>query len=158
MKKISILTYPNKILLEKAKKVEFPLASETKALIARMTEAVITAKGLGLAAPQVGQSLRLCIVLEIDETKKNGQIINTHVLINPKITAFSKKTTVMEEGCLSFPDKYFRLSRPESVKVRYLNEQGEKCKIKARGIMARTIQHEIDHLNGILLIDYMKKS
>ncbi|MCX6765885.1 MAG: peptide deformylase [Candidatus Moranbacteria bacterium] len=145
---LAILKYPHPLLRRKAIKIKNPLEPQIQALIPRMIEAMKKGNGLGLAAPQVGKSLRLCIV---------GEEKKVYVLINPSIKSCSRKKVFMEEGCLSFPGKFFLISRPEAVKVRYLDETGKKAKIKAQGLLARTLQHEIDHLDGILVIDRAKK-
>lgn len=144
-----IIKYPAKILREKTKKVKDPLDPEIQKLITQMIETLREAKGLGLAAPQIGKSLRLCAV-----DYEN----NLYILINPKIVSYSRNRVMMEEGCLSFPGKFFQIERPEKVKVRYLDEKGKSGKIKADGILARALQHEIDHLEGILVIDKTRKS
>lgn len=146
---LKIIKYPAKILREKTKKVKDPLDPEIQKLITQMIETLREAKGLGLAAPQIGKSLRLCTV-----DYEN----NLYVLINPKIVSYSRNRVMMEEGCLSFPGKFFQIERPEKVKVRYLDEKGKSAKIKADGILARALQHEIDHLEGILVIDKTRKS
>ncbi len=145
---LPIIKYPAKILRRKAKKIKDPLAPEIQKLIQDMTETLRQAQGLGLAAPQMGKSIRLCVV------EFEGKL---YVLINPKIINFSKSKIIMEEGCLSFPKKYFLIERPEKVKVMHLDEKGKRSKIKADGILSRIIQHEIDHLNGILIIDRINK-
>lgn len=147
MTKLKIIKYPAKILRQKAKKITNPLNPEIQKLIKNMIETLHGARGLGLAAPQVGKSLRLCIV------ENEGSL---YIMVNPKITAKSKKRTILEEGCLSFPKKFLRIERPEEVKVRFLDEKGKQVKIKARSLFARAIQHEVDHLDGKLFIDYKK--
>jgi len=148
MTKLKIRKYPNKILQQKAAKIKDPTDSKIKNLIPRMIEAMKENNGLGLAAPQIGESLRLCIIEE-------GGVL--YVLINPKIASKSKKQILLEEGCLSFPGKFFPIKRAEKVKVRYVNDKGVKSKIKAEGLLARALQHEIDHLDGILMINRVKK-
>jgi peptide deformylase len=151
MKILPILKYPNKILRERAKKIKDPLDPEIQKLILEMTASMRSANGLGLAAPQVGKSLRLCIIEEKNGPQENGGRL--FILINPVIKAASKKKVLIEEGCLSFPGKFFPIMRPEKIKVRFLDENGKSCKIKADGLLARAIQHEIDHLDGVLIID-----
>ncbi len=145
---LPIIKYPAKILRQKAKKIKDPSDPEIQKLIQNMTETLRKAQGLGLAAPQVGKLLRLCIV-EFEN--------KLHILINPKIINFSKSKIIIEEGCLSFPKKFFPVERPEKMKVMYLDEKGKRSKIKTDGILSRIIQHEIDHLNGVLIIDKIKK-
>lgn len=137
------------ILREKTKKIKDPLDKEIKSLIESMLETMRSANGVGLAAPQIGKNLRLCVIEE-------GGV--TYVLINPQITAHSKTKIVAEEGCLSFPGEFFQISRPEEVKVRYIDENGASRKLKAYGLLGRALQHEIDHLDGILIVDRIKKS
>ncbi|HBO16928.1 MAG: Peptide deformylase [Candidatus Moranbacteria bacterium GW2011_GWE2_35_2-] len=145
---MEILHEPNPILRKKAKKIKNPLDKEIQELIPQMIETMRAAKGLGLAAPQIGKSIRLCVIEE------SGIL---YVLINPQIKSTSMEKIITEEGCLSVPGKWIPIERSDEIKVRYLNEKGEKCKIKARGLLARAFQHEIDHLNGILIIDKKQK-
>lgn len=141
---MKIITHPNPILNQKAAKVKNPQDEKIQKLIPEMLKTMRENSGMGLAAPQVGESLRLCLV------EFQGEV---YVLINPKITAHSKELDYSEEGCLSFPKKFIPVNRFSKVQIRYLNERGEKCKIKARGLLARAFQHEIDHLDGILFIN-----
>lgn len=140
---MKIVTYPDPILDKKAEKIKNPLDKEIQALIPEMLDTMRKNNGLGLAAPQVGKSLQLCII------EYQGKIFT---LINPKITSHTKELESCEEGCLSFPGKFIPVKRFTTVQVRYLNEKGEKCKIKAHGLLARAFQHEIDHLAGIVFI------
>jgi peptide deformylase len=148
MKKLELNLYPAPVLKIKAAKIKDPLDAEIQKIIPEMIQVMKKQNGVGLAAPQVGLSVRLCLVQEDDRT---------HVLINPQITAKSTKKIMMEEGCLSFPGTFYPITRPENVKVRFLDEAGLEKKLKAGGILARAIQHEIDHLDGILIIDRAKK-
>ena len=141
---MEILTYPNPILERKAKKIKNPLDPKIQELIEEMIQTMRENNGIGLAAPQIGKSIRLCVIGE------NGKFF---ALINPKITSSSKDCEIADEGCLSFPGKFIPISRFSKVQVRYLNEKGEKSKIKADGLLARALQHEIDHLNGELFIN-----
>lgn len=145
---MKILHEPNPILRKKAEKIKNPLDKEIQELIPQMINTMHAAKGLGLAAPQIGKSIRLCIIEE------SGIL---YTLINPQIKSVSKEKIIAEEGCLSVPGKWLPIERNDEIKVRYLNEKGEKCKIKARGLLARALQHEIDHLDGILIIDKKQK-
>ena len=148
-KSFEILCHPNPILEKKAKKIKDPLSSEIQKLIPQMIRAMKESNGIGLAAPQVGKSIRLCIIEE-------GESV--FVFINPKIKSKSKETIISEEGCLSFPGKFIPVERHARVKVRYLNEKGEQVKIKADGLLAKALQHEIDHLEGVLFIKRKKSS
>lgn len=139
-----ILKYPNDFLRQKTKEVENfkdPLLAE---LVSEMIKTMKAEKGIGLAAPQVNSDLRICVA-EVDNT--------TYILINPKIKSYSRKKEIFEEGCLSFPGKFFPVERPIKVKIKARDLNGKKIKIKAKGLLARVLQHEIDHLGGILIID-----
>lgn len=147
--KLEIKKYPAPVLRKKTVKIKDPLAADVQELVLNMLETMRASKGVGLAAPQVGSDFRLCVI----ETEEG-----TFVLINPKITSRSRKKIVSEEGCLSFPGEFFPISRCDEVQARYLDEHGKPGKIKARGLLAKALQHEIDHLDGILIIDHIKKS
>jgi peptide deformylase len=108
------------------------------------------APGIGLAAPQVGRLLR---VITVDVAPKD--VPAPLALINPEIIAKSEETAVQQEGCLSIPDQYADVVRPARVKVRYLDENWVKQEIEAEGLLAACLQHEIDHLNGVLFVDYL---
>ncbi len=113
---------------------------------------MIEASGVGLAANQVGRDLQIFI---IDATlAKENEV--TDVFINPEITEFSRDTGEMEEGCLSLPNHWLQIKRSKKIKIKALDENGKKIKIKARGFLARVLQHEYDHLQGILIKDHAK--
>ncbi|MCA9364877.1 MAG: peptide deformylase [Candidatus Moranbacteria bacterium] len=135
------------ILHTPTKKIKEPCADEIKELIKEMTDAMHKANGLGLAAPQVGKNIQLCII-EVKET--------IHVFINPKITSQSKEKVIFEEGCLSIPGTFIPIIRHEKITVRFTNQNGNAQKIKATGLLAIALQHELDHLNGILIEDRAK--
>lgn len=137
-----------KILLKKTERVKDPLAKEIRELLPEMIETMRRENGVGLAAPQIGRSLRLAVA-EVDDT--------VYVLINPEITSFAQEKIVFEEGCLSLPGEFFPIIRSEEVAVRYQNEKGLPKKMRATGLLAIVIQHEVDHLEGILIIDRYKK-
>ncbi|HMN19597.1 MAG TPA: peptide deformylase [Candidatus Moranbacteria bacterium] len=139
----------DEVLRKKAAPVKDPFDPKLHKLIDEMVDTMRAAKGVGLAAPQVGHSLRLCVIEE------GGRL---YILINPRITASSKTIETEEEGCLSIPGEYFPVSRHSEVQVRYLDKEGKSAKIKARGLLARALQHEIDHLDGILILDRRKKT
>ncbi|MFA6551764.1 MAG: peptide deformylase, partial [Patescibacteria group bacterium] len=121
---------------------------DIKRLILAMGKTMKEKDGAGLAAPQVGESIRLIVI-----NTKNGVL----PLINPKITRKSWRKELGEEGCLSVPDFFAPVSRHKKIKVIYYNEENEQVKLSAEGMFARVIQHEIDHLNGVLFIDYLKR-
>lgn len=147
---LKIIKYPNDFLRQKTRDVKIEELKDPKIqrLISNMVKTMEDEKGVGLAAPQVGSNLRICIV-------KNGD--EFYALINPKVKSFSRKKEIFEEGCLSFPGKYFSVERPNKVKVQAQDIKGIKVKIKAGGLLARVLQHEIDHLDGILVIDRAMK-
>lgn len=147
--KLEIRKDTDPVLRQKTVKIKDPLAEDVQVLILNMIETMHANNGVGLAATQVGSNVRLCIV-QTDDVR--------HVLINPQITSRSKTKIISEEGCLSFPGKFFPISRHSEVQVRCLDENGQPCKIKGQGLLARALQHEIDHLDGILIIDRVKKN
>ena len=156
-----IIQAKNQILREKAKEVPFKdIGSEKlKKILGEMTGALYTAKdGVALAAPQIGIPLRIFIVKkEILNRKADAQIkpiiISPLVFINPKIIKMSKKKQTVNEGCLSVNGVYGTIKRAEKLTVEALDEKGRKFTRGASGFMAQIIQHEIDHLNGVLFID-----
>lgn len=153
MSKLSIITVPNHILRQKAKKIN-PRDPFLRKIIPQMIDILRQEKGVGLAAPQVGISLR---VIVIESQQKNTKIkipsIPLMVLINPEIIKYSQKITKAEEGCLSIPNIWGVVERPHKVIVKAYNQENKLIKIKATGFLARVIQHEIDHLNGVLFTD-----
>ena len=119
-------------------------------LVPRMFHAMYHAPGIGLAAPQVGQALRMAVI-DLAPDDKHAP----HVLINPEIVAASKELAVREEGCLSLPNMFADVTRPAQVKVRYLDLQGVRREIEGDGLLAACLQHEIDHLDGVLFVDHL---
>ncbi|MDB2353765.1 peptide deformylase, partial [Candidatus Pelagibacter bacterium] len=118
-----------------------------------MLETMYSAPGIGLAAVQVGVLKRL-IVIDISKEKDKK---NPLFLINPEIVSRSKKTSIYEEGCLSLPGHFAEIERPAECHVKYIDYTGKEKEIKANGLLSTCIQHEVDHLNGILFIDYLSK-
>lgn len=146
MSLLRIATGQDKEIL-RAKAVQIPkVTKEVKKLIKDMQKAVKKAEGLGLAAPQVGKSIRLCLA------NINGKMTP---MINPEVTWKSEETSTTEEGCLSLPEINVDVTRAVEVIIRYLDEQGKEQERQLHDLDARVVQHEIDHLNGILIIDYM---
>ena len=141
---LKILKYPDEYLRKKAGEVKDFKDPRLARLVSDMVKTMEAKKGIGLAAPQVSSDLRICVA-RVDNT--------TYILINPKIKFYSRKKEVFEEGCLSFPGKFFPVERPIKVKIKARDLSGKKIKIKAEGLLARVLQHEIDHLDGILVID-----
>lgn len=141
---MKVYTLGNEVLREKAVPID-TITDEIKALIPEMFKTMENQNGIGLAAPQIGKSIRLFVVKIDDEVER--------VFINPQIIATSTETCSYEEGCLSVPKYYESVTRPETIVVQALNEKGRRFTIEADGLLARVIQHEYDHLEGILFID-----
>ena len=123
--------------------------SNVRDLVKKMLHSMYSAKGIGLAAPQVGINQQL-LVIDLDFENSSTPPL---VLINPEITEFSATIDTYEEGCLSIPGVYLNVLRPSSIKLSYRDEMGRPKKMNADGLMARCIQHEIDHLNGVCFVD-----
>ena len=119
-----------------------------------MLETMYDAPGIGLAAPQIGVLDRIIVM---DCVKDEDEAPNPMVLINPEIIAASDETNVYEEGCLSIPDQTAEVTRPAEVSIGYLDETGTSQTLTADGLLAACIQHEIDHLNGVLFIDHISR-
>ena len=147
-----ILTEPNAILREKSLNVDM-VDKDLQKLMDDMLETMYAAPGIGLAAIQIGIPKRV-IILDIDqkEGKKNPMFF-----VNPEIIEKSENSSTYEEGCLSVPGQFAEITRPEKCFVKYLDYYGQKKEIKAEGMLATCIQHEMDHLEGILFIDYLSK-
>ena len=148
----TILTEPDKLLRQISKPVE-KVGDIERELMKDMLDTMYAAKGIGLAAIQVGIPKRV-IVLDIEQ--KEGKK-NPIFLVNPEIVEKSENNSIYEEGCLSVPGQFAEIARPDKCYLKYLDYYGEKKEIKAEGMLATCIQHEIDHLEGILFIDYLSK-
>jgi peptide deformylase len=129
------------------------ITDEIRKLADDMLETMYDAPGVGLAAIQVGVPLRM---VTMDVSKTEGER-HPMVLINPEIVWASEEKRVYEEGCLSIPEYYEEVERPDRVRFRYMNLQGETIEQEAEDLMATCVQHEIDHLNGVLFIDHLSK-
>ena len=147
----TILTEPNKLLRQISKPVE-KVGEEERKLMDDMLETMYAANGIGLAAIQIGIPKRI-IVMDIS---KNGEK-NPMYFVNPIIKNKDKDKTTYEEGCLSVPDYFAEVDRPKYCEVEYLDYNGENKILEADGLLATCIQHEMDHLEGILFIDYLSK-
>lgn len=145
---MEIVKNPNKILRQKLKPVE-NITAEITILISDMKTTMKTNNGVGLAANQIGKNLQIFVIDE-NLAKNNGV---PQAYINPEISEYSKDTAEMEEGCLSLPEFWRDIKRSKKIKIKALDENGAKIKIRARGFLARVYQHEIDHLNGTLIKD-----
>ena len=147
-----ILTEPNKLLRQISKLVE-NVGDEERRLMNDMLDTMYAAPGIGLAAIQIGVPKRI-IVMDIsrDEDKKEPRYF-----VNPVIKNKNNETSKYEEGCLSVPDQFAEIERPNECTVEYLDYNGKKQLLKADGLLATCIQHEMDHLEGVLFIDYLSK-
>ena len=143
---MQITKHPAKILKKKLQPVG-KITPEIVALIADMHATMVEAKGVGLAANQVGKDLQI-FVIDKKLADENGV---PDAYINPEITEYGKESDEMEEGCLSLPGTWLQMKRPKKVKLKALDESGKKIKLKARGFLASVFQHEYDHLCGILI-------
>jgi peptide deformylase len=147
---LPILLVPDPTLRAKCRPVGPQDTDAVRALLPRLFATMYEAPGIGLAAPQIGQKLRFIVVdVQPNETRQ------PYALINPEIVALSKELATREEGCLSLPGQYAEITRPARVKVRYLDEAGVRKEIEAEGLLSACLQHEIDHLNGVLFVDHL---
>ena len=148
----TILTEPNKLLRKISDPVE-KVGDEEKLLMNDMLDTMYAAPGIGLAAIQIGVH-KIIIVMDIgtDKNKKEPMYF-----VNPIIKKKNSKKATYEEGCLSVPDQFAEIERPNTCEVEYLDYNGKKRLLKAEGLLATCIQHEMDHLEGILFIDYLSK-
>ena len=163
---LEVIKYGNPVLRQKGARIE-ALTPETTQLIADMFETMYVTKGIGLAAQQVGKTLQLTVLdlrgvedrpstLELDGKPADVEKFMPLVLINPEIKPLNDPVAG-PEGCLSFPELYGDVLRPESIEVKALNEKGKPIEFRCGGLLARAVQHEADHLNGILFIDRMDR-
>lgn len=152
MARLKLVTDPNDILRAKNADLSFPLSRTVKELIDQMIFACKKFKGIGLAAPQIGKNLNLAVINLVEYD------LPVFPIINPKIVSAPAAKTPMEEGCLSLPGKFGQVARPEKITAEFFNTQGKKIKLPAEGLLAKVLQHEIDHLNGILIMDKWDKS
>ena len=148
---LHICAYPEEILRQRAEPIT-EIDEEVVKLVDHMTETMYSAPGIGLAATQVGVAKQV-LVVDIAPRRPESELI---VLINPEIVA-AEGEVIFEEGCLSVPDYQAEVKRHEKITVRGLNLKGEEVEIEAEGLLAVVLQHEIDHLNGMLFIDRLSK-
>ena len=148
----TILTEPNKLLRQISKRVE-KVGEEERRLMNDMLDTMYAANGIGLAAIQIGIPKRI-IIMDISKDAKNKKPM---YFINPVIQQKTTNKSIYEEGCLSVPGQYAEIERSSKCEIEYLDYDGEKNVLKAEGLLATCIQHEIDHLEGILFIDYLSK-
>ena len=143
----------DRVLRQPAKRIA-KVDDKIRATIKEMLQTMYSADGIGLAAPQVGIHKQL-IVIDCDPQNPDNPAL---VLINPKITKSSPQVCDAEEGCLSIPGVYLPVTRPEEIEVSFKNENGKPTTIKASGLLARAIQHEMDHLNGVMFVDRVENN
>jgi peptide deformylase len=164
--KLPVVQYGHPVLRQKGARID-KITPEIEQLIADMFDTMYHAKGIGLAAQQVGQALQLTVIdvreitdrpstLELNGQPADPVSIMPLVLINPEWKAVNDPVAG-PEGCLSFPEIYADVPRPETIDVTAMNEKGEKITFRAGGLLSRAVQHEYDHLHGVLFIDRMDK-
>ncbi len=151
MKKRKILIEPDPLLRKKCEPLE-KVDDDLRKLMNEMLATMYDAPGIGLAAIQVGV-LKRVVVIDLSKDEKKNPLF----LINPEIVHKSKNTSIYEEGCLSLPGQFAEIERPAECVLQYIDYNGKKKELKAKGLLATCIQHEVDHLDGILFIDYLSK-
>ena len=155
-----IFETPDPVLRQISKPVE-TFDKELKTLVADMFETMYEAPGIGLAAVQVGEPIRL-LVMDLQEPEdpddpESPVVKEPRIFINPEILWTSEEKAIYEEGCLSIPEFYEDVERPAQVRIKYLDLEGREQELEASGLLATCLQHEIDHLNGVLFIDHISK-
>jgi len=148
-----ILVAPDPVLKQKSLPVEGGVTDAHRALMDDMLETMYEAPGIGLAAIQIGEPLRIIVM----DLQREGEEKTPRYFVNPEILWKSDETLPYEEGCLSIPEIFDEVERPARVKLRYLNYQGEQIEEDAEGLFAVCIQHEMDHLEGVLFIDHLSR-
>ena len=146
-----LLYVPNPLLRQQCKKIDF-VSDDHISIAKTMRKIMLKAPGVGLAANQIGILKQIVTISFIDQETKNEIQYN---LYNPNIISFSDETTLMEEGCLSLPEQFAEVERPEKILIEYLDDESKLVKKEAVGVEARILQHEIDHLSGKLFVDYL---
>lgn len=148
-----ILTVPNPLLKQVSEPVEGGVTDEIRALMDDMLETMYAAPGIGLAAIQIGVPKRIIVM----DLAGEGEEPQPRFFVNPEITWTSEDVESYEEGCLSVPEVFDKVERPAKAKLRYLNRDGEQIEEDADGLFAVCIQHEMDHLNGVVFIDHLSR-
>ncbi|NKM31371.1 peptide deformylase [Rhizobium laguerreae] len=147
-----LIILPDPVLRQLSKPIE-RVDSDLQRLADDMLETMYDAPGIGLAAIQIGVPRRMLVI----DISREGEEKQPQVFINPEILTSSDERSVYEEGCLSIPDYYAEVERPATVSVKYLDRNGKEQTVDADGLLATCLQHEIDHLNGVLFIDYISR-
>ncbi len=149
----TIITLPDEKILRQVSKPLKGVDTDARKLMDDMLETMYDAPGIGLAAIQLGVAQRVIVI----DTAKEGEEPRPLFIANPEITWSADEMSDYEEGCLSIPEFFEMVQRPKEIKLRYLDRKGEAHEMHASGLLATVIQHEYDHLNGILFIDYISK-
>jgi peptide deformylase len=147
---LSIITAPDPRLKVKARKVA-RVDRRVRRLMDDMIETMYLAPGIGLAAPQVGETLRVIVV----DCAREGEKPQPLKIANPELLWVSDERVTIQEGCLSLPEHYADVERPKAIRLRYLDEENEVRELEASGLLATCIQHEMDHLEGVLFVDHI---
>ncbi|MEB3043022.1 peptide deformylase [Rhizobium mulingense] len=147
-----LIILPDPILRQLSKPIE-RIDADLQRLAGDMLETMYDAPGIGLAAIQIGVPRRMLVI----DVSREGEEKQPQVFINPEIVKSSDDRSVYEEGCLSIPDYYAEVERPATVSVKYLDREGKEQTVEADGLLATCLQHEIDHLNGVLFIDHISR-
>ena len=155
MPPLDIITLPDRKLRLVSDPIE-RIDDDLRRFADQMLTTMYESPGIGLAAIQVGVPRRM-LVLDVAQREDETAARDPMVLINPEILSFSDETVVREEGCLSIPEYYAEVERPAELRVRFLDRDGKPQELEAKGVLATCIQHEVDHLNGKLFIDYLSK-
>ena len=146
-----LLYVPNPLLRQKADKIQSVGTNEIE-VAKKMMQIMLKAPGVGLAANQIGILKQIVTIFFVDqETKKETQ----YTLFNPNIVSYSQEKIIMEEGCLSLPEQFAEIERPQNIVVEYLDENNKQITKEVSGVESRILQHEIDHLSGKLFVDYL---
>ncbi len=152
MAKLKLYEYPHPVLKKKAEKVA-AVDDELRKFLDDMLETMYAEAGVGLAAPQVGVSKRVVVI----DIAHEGEEPAPMYLVNPEIVWRSEEKQICEEGCLSLPEQRAEVERPASVRVKYLDYNGKECELLAEEFLAVAVQHELDHLDGVLYIDHLSR-
>ncbi|SDG34849.1 peptide deformylase [Limimonas halophila] len=150
MAELPILVAPDQRLKKRSEPVT-QVDDELRRLMDDMLETMYAAPGVGLAAPQVGVNKRVLVA----DASREGEEPQPYRMVNPEVVWTGEETETQEEGCLSLPEVYAEITRPRQATIRYLDENGAEQTVEAEGFLATVLQHEIDHLNGVLFIDYL---
>ena len=158
---LRIYVAPHPVLKKKAEPVKGGITPKLKKLMDDMIETMYATDGIGLAAPQVGESVRI-LVLDVEQKRGDGlppqeRRGNPRCFINPEIVSTSEDLRVYNEGCLSVPGQYADVTRPDKIRIKFMDYNGKEQEIDADGLLATCLQHEMDHLNGVLFVDHLTK-